>query len=349
MESVVDYLCSAECLPRTPGRPDGFNARRFLQTQLEDIGLEPAGENGYLQEIDGIGGANLIGRVPGSGPLADCHVLIGAHYDACDPDGEGLPGAGDNAAAVAVALEVARTLQVDTSVLGRSVLVALFDAEEPWYFLSPEMGSQWFVDHPTVELETIDLMICLDLVGHSLGGPEVPLDVRESIFVLGAELGDGTGGVFDRIPPVDGIQPRRISNFVVPPMSDYDAFINAGISFLFYTAGRSVHYHVETDRPDTLDYKKMEALADHLTAAVSTFSRRPAGEGRFLADGADDTAMVQSLKSILGSLGAFSEDAALALMMLDAFAEAAAHRDLDAAERSMLTTIVPRIENAMAG
>ena len=64
-------------------------------------------------------------------------MLIGAHYDACDPDGWGLPGAGDNAAAAAITLEVARSLQADPSVLGRSVLVCLFDAEEPWYFLTP--------------------------------------------------------------------------------------------------------------------------------------------------------------------------------------------------------------------
>ena len=202
MEAIVEYLCSPECLPRTPGRQGGLAARRYLGERLEELGIEPAGEDGYLQEIADIGGANLIGTIPGTGPLADRHVLIGAHYDACDPDGEGMPGAGDNPAAVAVTLEVAASLRADPPVLGRSVLVCLFDAEEPWYFLTPEMGSQWFVDHPTVDLDTIDLMICLDLVGHALGGPEIPTPVRESIFVLGAELSDGTGAAFDAIPPV---------------------------------------------------------------------------------------------------------------------------------------------------
>ena len=57
-------------------------------------------------------------------------VLLGAHYDTCDS----LPGADDNAAAVAVLLEVAAQMADET--LERSVILAFFDAEEPPHFLS---------------------------------------------------------------------------------------------------------------------------------------------------------------------------------------------------------------------
>ena len=57
-------------------------------------------------------------------------VLLGAHYDTCDS----LPGADDNAAAVAVLLEVAAQMADET--LERSVILAFFDAEEPPNFLS---------------------------------------------------------------------------------------------------------------------------------------------------------------------------------------------------------------------
>ena len=57
-------------------------------------------------------------------------VLLGAHYDTCDS----LPGADDNAVAVAVLLEVA--VQMADETLERSVMLAFFDAEEPPHFLS---------------------------------------------------------------------------------------------------------------------------------------------------------------------------------------------------------------------
>ena len=57
-------------------------------------------------------------------------VLLGAHYDTCDS----LPGADDNAVAVAVLREVA--VQMADETLERSVMLAFFDAEEPPHFLS---------------------------------------------------------------------------------------------------------------------------------------------------------------------------------------------------------------------
>ena len=147
-------------------------------------------------------------------------MLLAAHYDACGPDN---PGADDNAAAVAVVLDVAERLH--STELDRSVIIALFDAEEPPYFMTPDMGSQWLVDHPTVPLDRIDMMICLDLVGHDLGPESLPPEVRESIFVLGAEKSAGTGPLMDELPEQPGIRPRRIDNYIIPSMSDYDAFM----------------------------------------------------------------------------------------------------------------------------
>ena len=80
MESVVEYLCSDICLPRNPGTPGGAAARAFLQERLENIDLEPAGEDGYAQSIPPIGDANLLARIPGR---TNQTVLLAAHYDAC--------------------------------------------------------------------------------------------------------------------------------------------------------------------------------------------------------------------------------------------------------------------------
>lgn len=221
LRHTVEFLCSKECLPRLPGSRGGTAARSFLAERLADLELSPIGGANYEQPIPAINGANLLAVIPGKG---DRFVLIGAHYDAAGWDN---PGADDNAAAVAITLEVASDLA--SRELDRSVVIALFDAEEPPYFLSPAMGSQWFVDHPSVPLGSLDLMICLDLVGHALGPGELPDAIRNSVFVLGAEKSTGTGALVDALPDVDGIVPRRVDNYIVPPMSDYDAFMTAGI------------------------------------------------------------------------------------------------------------------------
>jgi hypothetical protein len=67
-------------------------------------------------------------------------VLIGAHYD----NVIAAPSADDNAAAVAIALSAAAALK--RAARARDVVVALFDAEEPPYFLSPDMGSVRFCE-----------------------------------------------------------------------------------------------------------------------------------------------------------------------------------------------------------
>ena len=140
LRPIVEYLCSAVCLPRNPGTPGGRAARDFLRDCLLELGIEPAGEDGYAQRIPPIGGTNLLARIPGR---TNRTVLLAAHYDAC---GSGNPGADDNAAAVAIVLDVASRLSRLS--LDRDVMIAFFDAEEPPYFLTRSMGSQRFVDHP---------------------------------------------------------------------------------------------------------------------------------------------------------------------------------------------------------
>ncbi len=340
MHEVVEYLCSAQCTPRNAGTDGGVAARTMLRDRLGELGLEPGGEDDFDQQIPRIGGANLLGTIAGKG---DRFVLLAAHYDACGQDN---PGADDNAAGVAVALEVARSLK--GTALDRSVIIALFDAEEPPNFLEPTMGSQWFVDHPTVPLDRIDMMICLDLVGHALGPDGLPDEVRESVFVLGAEKSTGTSKVMGSLPERPGIRPRRIDNYIIPSMSDYDAFMTAGVPFLFYSAGRSQHYHASSDTPDRLDYTKMAALVEHLTDVVVALANRP-DTPTFLPDGFDDETTLTSLEDVLGSLGELSPDAERAGMLLRGIRTTLDESgSLTHDERAALAYLVGEIESALA-
>jgi len=138
-------------------------ARRYIVDRLGSIGVEPylpqgfgAGYEGdafydlgrsmYPEEdLDDVSQrgtqdfCNLLAVLPGE-DTSLTPVLLGAHYDAV----EGTSGADDNAAAVAVLLEVSASLKREQ--LRRSVIFAFFDAEEPPHFLLPSMGSIRFFE-----------------------------------------------------------------------------------------------------------------------------------------------------------------------------------------------------------
>jgi hypothetical protein len=338
--NVVELLCSPDHQPRNTGAKGAVATGKYLAGQLESLGLKPSGDLGFFQEIPGVNGANVFGALPGR---SERWMVLGAHYDACGWDN---PGADDNAAGVAVALEVARELSAMD--LEHSVLIALFDAEEPPHFLTPEMGSQWFVDHPTIPLDQIDTMICLDLVGHALGPSGLPDTVRNSVFVLGAEKSSGTPELFDALPEVPGLIPRRVDNYVVPSMSDYEAFKNASIPFLFYSCGRWEHYHAPTDTPDRLDYAKMAALVTHLVALVSTLGERT-DRPAFIPDGFDDTATVGTVATLLGQLEQHAEEAAAAQPIVEAMRERLnRHGSLSDQDRQLIAFVVFQLEESLS-
>jgi hypothetical protein len=78
-------------------------------------------------------GQHVLGQLDGTdSSLAHAPLIIGAHYDGVgdDPGGLRIPGAADNAAGVAVVLELARILQASEQRPRRPIIIAAFDGEE---------------------------------------------------------------------------------------------------------------------------------------------------------------------------------------------------------------------------
>jgi len=350
IRATIETLCSSAYAGRRPGSRAGEATRAFLVSAFEQASVAPAGEDGYLQPIPAIHGANVLGRIAGRGPQADRLIILAAHHDvwSSPDDPTSYRGADDNAAALAVVLVCAEMLVRRAQELDRSILVCAFDAEEPPYFLTPGMGSQFFVDHPTVPLSSIDMMVCLDLVGHALGGSALSAEVRESVFVLGAERSEKTGALLEALPPVPGLRVRRLDNYLIPPLSDYDAFARREIPFLFYTCGRWAHYHRPTDTPEKLDYQKQAALVEHLAEFLLAFSRRPEPRVRFLPEGFDHLATLRTLVDVarhLSDLDPGLESIVGWLADLQELVETGAHLGRD--ERHRLVTLVGQLERAL--
>lgn len=78
-------------------------------------------------------GRVVLGRVEGvDTALGNAPLIVGAHYDGVgdDPGGFRIPGAADNAAGVAVVLELARVMQRNPTRPRRPIIFAAFDGEE---------------------------------------------------------------------------------------------------------------------------------------------------------------------------------------------------------------------------
>jgi len=277
-------------------------ARAYLLKRLAQIGLRPYRRDSFCLQYGGEGGTrvNLVGVVPGR-DASKPPVLVGAHYDSVIP----APCADDNCAALAIALAAADALRKRPP--SRDVLIALFDAEEPPHFLGPGMGSIRFYEDQ-MKPEGVHAAVIMDLVGHDVVIPfeylrgnrladalarrfarldrwDVALPiVRDLLFVTGAESHPALAPVLEKVK-----LPRRLRliaalNEYVGDMSDHGVFRQNGVPYLFLSCGRWPHYHVPTDTPDRLNYRKMGRIAKYLVRLVESLCEARLETPRELAD-----------------------------------------------------------------
>ncbi len=347
MRALVQQLCSPSCGGRAPGTREGEAARSVLIAALSQAGIAPSGPVGYIQPVPGCSGANLLGQVAQA--RGDRYILIGAHYDHLGwhtPNREAYWGADDNAAAVAIAIEVGRAIAAAPAGLSRQVLLCLFDGEEPPFFLTRGMGSEHWARHPTVPLSSIDLMICMDLVGHALGQEGHPATLRQALFVVGAEKSAGTAALCDGIV-VPGVAPMRLGINLFPPLSDYHPFQLRQVPFLFLTCGRWRHYHQVTDTPDRLDYPKMAAIASWVEAVVRGTAKRPERVA-YLPDGRDDSQSLHTLWSGLSLLAPWSSTGRDGLKGVEKLIHSVQGRDLYPREFAQVLLVLAQLEGLLS-
>src|ERR1041384_5635017 len=210
MRLLIEQLCAPAGAGRRPGTPGGDAARAIVVQAFRNAGLDP-----YEQRVPGCGGANVLARIRGD---VDRYVLVGAHFDHLGTIGGDIyRGADDNAAAVAVLVEVARAIAAERT--GRGVIIAAFDGEEQPAFLA---GSREFVQR---NRDPIDFMVCMDLVGHRFGPAELPDEVGASLFALGSER---SAAPCERVVSLQRVEPgvivRPADAGIIPPLSDYGPF-----------------------------------------------------------------------------------------------------------------------------
>ena len=264
----TDVRNLATDMGRDVGTVGHDDARGYILDRLHVMGIAPYLPGGFEASYssDDQEFSNILAAVPGK-DLFLAPVLLGAHYDTCGS----LPGADDNAAAVAVLLEVADRIRVDPT--DRSVIVAFFDAEEPPHFLSPSMGSIRFFDDQ--RLSDIHCAVIMDLVGHDVPVP----GLEDVLFVTGMETDSVLGEVIQSCKVDEAIRVLPILNRYVGDMSDHHIFRTNQVPYLFLSCGMWPHYHQDTDTPERLNYMKTEGVARYLRTLTGVISgKEMAGE-----------------------------------------------------------------------
>ena len=194
-------------------------------------------------------------------------VIIGAHFDhlGYGEDGNSLDrnnkqihnGADDNASGVAGLIELARILQL-SSLKQNNYLFLAFSGEELGL-----QGSKYFVQHPTVDIATVNYMINLDMIGRmNDASPTVTVGgfgtspSWASLYSLTGKRGLDNGSISFKFDS-SGTGP-----------SDHASFYLKGIPVLFYFTGIHTDYHKPSDDFNKINYAGELAVIKHIYSVI---------------------------------------------------------------------------------
>jgi len=202
---------------------------------------------------------NVAAVLPGSGKLKDQWVVVGAHYDHLGFGGPGSfvreralhPGADDNASGTAVVVSVARRMAADAlaspDVERRSVLFALFTAEERGLLGASHMVEQ--VDDLPLEWPQVTAMVNLDMVGR----------LDERLTIMGSGSSQGWATHTDAAGEAAGV--KLTVNAGATGNSDHAVFHRVGVPAVHLFTGVHDDYHRPSDTLDTLNLPGLERVA----------------------------------------------------------------------------------------
>jgi hypothetical protein len=203
---------------------------------------------------------NVVGRVG----TADRYILLGAHYDG---QGPGMPSASDNAAGVAVVLEIMRELK--SRELPVSLVAVAFDDEEQGL-----NGSRYYVDHPIYPLEKAQAAIVFDTMGRQF------MDLSSwTMFVLGAENSRELAAALQKRSRPDMLV---VGTDLIGPRSDFAGFGLKHVPYLFFSHATHKDYHGPGDTADRVDYAQL-AKDTNFIAQIAEDIGRMSSPPKFLS------------------------------------------------------------------
>lgn len=269
----VEVLANDMLEGREAGSRGGRAAAGYLADQFTRLKLRPAGDSGGYFQSFGHQCRNILATIEGSDPkLRDEVIVVGAHYDhvgygnrsnSYGPWGYIHNGADDNASGDAGLLEVAEALAMLEPAPRRTVLFALWDAEEKGL-----LGSKHWLANPTLASGRIVLAVNMDMIGR----------LRDNrLEIAGSRTAPGLRGLVSEFNQESG--PSLDFPWELTENSDHYSFFVKRIPTLLVHTGLHGDYHRPSDDVERLNFDGMRTVARlsfNMVAGAANAERLPA-------------------------------------------------------------------------
>ncbi len=219
---------------------------------------------------------NAVALLEGSDPrLKNEWVIVSAHFDHNGADATQIfNGADDNGSGTVALIEIAEAYALaakDGRRPKRSVLFAAWTSEERGL-----LGAWAYTEQPLAPLSTIAAVLNMDMVGRNEevpvggGGRFNGLEVQtaesnnNTINMMGFTRAPDVASAVDKANAGIGLDVKKrydnnSSNLV--RRSDQWPFLQRGVPALGFMTGLHPDYHTQYDRPEKINYVKMEKIA----------------------------------------------------------------------------------------
>ena len=259
----VAYVTSSGFEGRKAGSEGEKAVAEYVYASLKDYGVEmltPEGGEVFgitMESGDTLTSRNVYGFIQGyDRTLNGRYIVIGARMDnlgtnVMTVDGSKVTqtytGANGNASGIAMMLELARMVSVNSLVFRRSVIFIGFGASSEGY-----AGAWYFLNRSFADTDRIDAMVNLDMVGTGENG-----------FYAYTASNDDLNSIISMLSgQLQPVNPELRSDEQYP--SDHRAFYSSEIPSVHFTTGKYPEHNTPRDTESILDYGMMERELEYV-------------------------------------------------------------------------------------
>ena len=219
---------------------------------------------------------NVVALVEGSDPkLKDEWVIISAHFDHNGADATQIfNGADDNGSGTVALIEIAEAYALAAKEgrrPKRSVLFAAWNSEERGL-----LGAWAYTEQPLAPLTTTAAVLNMDMIGRN---EEIPLGGGQRFAGLEVQTAESNVNAlnlmaFSKVPDITMAVERANAGIGLDLKKRYDnnssnllrrsdqwPFLQRGVPAMGFITGLHPDYHTQYDRPEKINYVKMEKIA----------------------------------------------------------------------------------------
>jgi hypothetical protein len=275
MKQTVQYLSELNP-PRNYLNTESLEkAVNYINREFNKYGIT-AEEQPF--EVSGKLYKNIIASV---GPTEGARIVVGAHYDVYGD----LPGADDNASAIAGLLEIARFAKTHAQELPYRVDFVAYTLEEPPFFGTKKMGSYIHANFLHENKVQVKGMICLEMIGFYndlKNSQSYPLSLMGLFYsntgdFIGVISNYGSSSFAKQISRHLKATSSKVESLKAPSFltgvdfSDHRNYWEFGYDAVMITDTafyRNHNYHEPTDTIGTLDFNRMKQVVKGISCSL---------------------------------------------------------------------------------